>query len=239
MLIDYSIIIPAYNEEDYLANTLAALKQAMLQISLEGEIIVVDNNSSDDTAKIAKENEVKVIFEAINQISRARNAGAKAAQGRYLIFVDADTIIPAELLQQALSNLQSEKIIGGGACIDGDMPLHFSMQVLLELWNWISTTTRNAAGSFIYCPKDAFQEIDGFSEVVYASEEIWLSRNLKKLGKKRKQTFEIIKQPRVITSMRKMQWYSPLRIYFYVLLITVFPFTVRIKSLCAPWYRRP
>ena len=239
MIIDYSIIVPAYNEEDYLANTLTALKEAMSQISLKGEIIVVDNNSSDDTARIAKENGVKVIFEAINQISRARNAGAKAAQGRYLIFVDADTIIPPVLLQQALSNLESGKIIGGGACIAGDMPLQFSMQILLELWNWISTTTHNAAGSFIYCKHDAFKAIDGFSEAVYASEEIWLSRNLRKLGKKRKQTFEIIKQPPVITSMRKMQWYSPLRIYFYVLLITVFPFTVRIKSLCALWYRRP
>ena len=239
MIIDYSIIIPAYNEEDFLANTLAALKEAMLQISLEGEIIVVDNNSSDHTAKIAKENGVKVVFEAINQISRARNAGAKAAQGRYLIFVDADTIIPTALLQQALSNLQSGKIVGGGACIAGDMPLNFSMQILLDLWNWISTITRNAAGSFIYCENDTFKEIGGFSEAVYASEEIWLSRNLKKIGKKRNQTFEIIKQPPVITSMRKMQWYSPLRIYFYVLLLTVFPFTVRIKSLCTLWYRRP
>lgn len=239
MIIDYSIIIPAYNEENYLANTLIALKQAMLQISLEGEIIVVDNNSSDDTAKIAKEHSVKVIFESINQISRARNAGARTAQGRYLIFVDADTIIPAALLQQALKNLESEKIIGGGACIAGDMPLHFSMQILLQLWNWISTMTHNAAGSFIYCQNNAFKEVDGFSEAVYASEEIWLSRNLKKLGKKKNQTFEIIKQPPVITSMRKMQWYSPLRIYIYVLLLTVFPFTVRIKSLCKIWYRRP
>ncbi len=239
MSIDYSIIIPAYNEEDYLANTITALKEAMPHISLEGEIIVVDNNSSDDTAKIAKQNRVKVIFEAINQISRARNAGARAAKGRYLIFVDADTIIPTALLQQALSNLESGKIIGGGACIAGDMPLHFSMQILLELWNWISVTTYNAAGSFIYCHDDAFKEVDGFSEAVYASEEIWLSRSLRKLGKKRNQAFEIIKQPPVITSIRKMQWYSPLRIYLYVLLLAVFPFTVRIKSLCTLWYRRP
>lgn len=239
MIIDYSIIIPAYNEEDYLANTLIALKEAMLQIRLEGEIIVVDNNSNDDTAKIAKEHSVKVIFESINQISRARNAGARTAQGRYLIFVDADTIIPAALLKQALNNLESGKIIGGGACIAGDMPLHFSMQMLLEFWNWISTVTHNAAGSFIYCQNNAFKDVDGFSEAVYASEEIWLSRNLKKLGKKKNLTFEIIKQPPVITSMRKIQWYSPLRIYFYVLLLTVFPFTVRIKSLCKIWYRRP
>lgn len=239
MPIDYSIIIPAYNEEDYLSTTLSALQAAMSQVALTGEIIVVDNNCSDSTAKIAAEQGVTVVFEAINQISRARNAGAKHAQGRYLIFVDADTLIPKDLLQQALANLESGNIIGGGACVSGDSPLHFSMQYLLNFWNFISIQTKNAAGSFIYCQREDFESIGGFSEAVYASEEIWLSRDMKKLAKQRNQDFCIIKQPPVITSMRKMQWYSPLRIYLYVLLIAVFPFTVRIKSLCTPWYRRP
>lgn len=239
MSLDYSIIIPAYNEEDYLPKTLDALQEAMPKLDLSGEIIVVDNNSSDRTAQIAGEHGATVIFEAINQISRARNVGAKAAQGQYLIFVDADTLIPLELLQQAINNLESGKIIGGGACVAGDMPLQFSMRLLLNLWNFISIQSQNAAGSFIYCQRDAFEEIGGFSEAVYASEEIWLSRDMKKLGKKRKQTFKIIEQPPVITSMRKMQWYSPIKIYLYVLLLAVFPFTVRIKSLCSLWYKRP
>jgi glycosyltransferase involved in cell wall biosynthesis len=184
MSIDYSIIIPAYNEEDYLTTTLNALQEAMPLVELSGEIIVVDNNSSDRTAEIAEAKGVKVVFEAINQISRARNAGAKEAQGRYLIFVDADTVIPHALLQQALVNLENGEIIGGGACVSGDVPLHFSMQCLLNFWNFISIQTRNAAGSFIYCHREDFETIGGFSEAVYASEEIWLSRSLKKLGKK-------------------------------------------------------
>ena len=239
MSIDYSIIIPAYNEEDYLQATLTALQEAMQELDTSGEIIVVDNNSSDRTAEIATAQGAKVIFEETNQISRARNTGARRAQGRYLIFVDADTHVPLALLQQALANLESGQIIGGGACVAGNIPLHFSLQLLLKFWNFISIHTRNAAGSFIYCQRDAFEAVGGFSEAVYASEEIWLSRNMKKLGRKRKQSFSIIKQPPVITSMRKMQWYSPLRIYLYVLLLTVFPFMVRIKSLCTLWYRRP
>jgi glycosyltransferase involved in cell wall biosynthesis len=239
MIIDYTIIIPAYNEENYLTKTLSALQTAMPQKKLNGEIIVVDNNSNDKTAEIAAAHGVEVVFEAINQISRARNAGAKEAKGRYLIFVDADTVIPQELLQQALANLESGNIIGGGACVSGDIPLQYSMQFLLNLWNFISIQSKNAAGSFIYCHREAFETIGGFSEAVYASEEIWLSKNLKKLGKNRKQNFCIIKQPPVITSMRKMQWYSPMRIYLYVLLLAVYPFTVRIKSMCSVWYRRP
>ena len=237
--IDYSIIIPAYNEEDYLEKTLIALKQAMEKIDLNGEIIVVDNNSTDRTAEIASAHGIKVIFEPINQISRARNAGAWQAQGKVLIFVDADTTVPTELLQQALNNLQSGNIIGGGACVAGDMPLKGSMKQLLNLWNWISITTKNAAGSFIYCKREDFETIGGFSEAVYASEEIWLSGKLRKLGKERNQEFKIIEKPPVITSMRKLQWYSPLRIYTYTKMLMLFPFIVRIKSLCMIWYRRP
>ena len=239
MPIDYSIIIPAYNEEEYLPATITALREAMPTLDLIGEIIVVDNNSSDGTASIARDHGARVVFEAINQISRARNAGARDAQGRYLVFVDADTIVPPELLQQALANLETGEIIGGGACMTGNIPLQFSLQVLINLWNRISVLTRNAAGSFIYCQRDAFETIGGFSENVYASEEIWLSRKLKKLGRKRKQRFRIIKEPPVTTSMRKMQWHSPLQIYLYFFLLTLFPFAVRIKSLCSFWYRKP
>ncbi len=239
MSIDYSIVIPAYNEEDFLSATLMALQEATSSIAHSGEIIVVDNNSTDATAAIAAAQGAQVVFEEINQISRARNAGAHVAQGRYLIFVDADTLVPPALLQQALANLESGQIIGGGARVVGDQPLRFSMQILLNLWDFISMHTSTAAGSFIYCRRDAFESIGGFNEEVYASEEIWLSRKIKKLGREQGQTFCIIKQPPVITSMRKMEWYSPLHIYSYTLMLAVFPFIVRIKSLCTPWYRRP
>ena len=82
MTISYSVIIPAYNEGKWLPNTLNFLKKAMEAVEANGEIIVVDNNSTDNTAKIAKENGARVIYEPVNQISRARNAGAKIAKER-------------------------------------------------------------------------------------------------------------------------------------------------------------
>ena len=148
MPINYSIIIPAYNEEDFLPATLTALQEAMPKLALRGEIIVVDNNSNDKTAVIAENQNAKVVYEAINQISRARNTGARVAQGRYLIFVDADTIIPYKLLQQALANLESGDIIGGGACVAGNVRLPISYQVLLKLWNFISKLTKKRCREF-------------------------------------------------------------------------------------------
>jgi glycosyltransferase involved in cell wall biosynthesis len=124
MSIDYSIIVPAYNEEEMLENTINHLKEAMATVSLKGEIVVTDNNSTDNTAEIAKNAGATVVFEPINQISRARNAGAKQAKGRYFIFVDADTIVLPDLLQNTLNNLESEKCCGGGATVTAnDVPL--------------------------------------------------------------------------------------------------------------------
>ncbi len=73
-----------------------------------GEIIVVDNNSTDDTADIARALGARVVSEPINQISRARNAGAAVARGGFFIFVDADTQISANVLGQALRQLREE-----------------------------------------------------------------------------------------------------------------------------------
>lgn len=95
MATDYSIIVPAYNEEDCLPGTLAYLGRAMAGVpDAAGEVVVVDNASTDRTAAIASRWGARVVFEPHRQIARARNAGAAAARGGRLIFVDADTHVP-------------------------------------------------------------------------------------------------------------------------------------------------
>ena len=87
--IDYSIIIPAYKEEEYLPDTLESLKAAMDHLSgLRGEVIVTDNNSTDRTAVVAQKYGARVVFEEHRQISKARNTGAKNALGKYFIFIE-------------------------------------------------------------------------------------------------------------------------------------------------------
>ncbi|MHC4458782.1 MAG: glycosyltransferase family 2 protein, partial [Planctomycetota bacterium] len=188
----YSVIIPAYNEEELLADTLKALKAAMMTVTMHGEIIVVDNNSTDKTAEIARKFEARVIFEKINQISRARNAGAKHARGIYLLFLDADTLISPDLLQTALQNLKNKQCSGGGSTFAPDKKIKTFYQRGMDIWNWFSVRSEIAAGSFIYCLRDGFEAVGGFSEKVYASEEFWFSINYKRWGKKRGLGFKII-----------------------------------------------
>ena len=63
------------------------------------EVIVVDNNSTDDTAAIAEAMGATVVGEPVQGIGRARNRGASVAQGDVLVFVDADVAVPVTLLE--------------------------------------------------------------------------------------------------------------------------------------------
>lgn len=234
----YSIIIPAYNEEDFLGKTLSSIQSAMKHINLNGEIIVVDNDSTDKTAQIAKEFGVKLIFEKFHQIGTVRNTGAQIAKGKYLIFVDADTLISSELLKNALDNLESGMYAGGGSTVLMDKDIS-SLKRIVKFWNVMSVKYNLAAGSFIYCLKTGFDAAGGFNDKIYASEEIWFIKNLKKWAKKEKlQLITIDKYP-VVTSARKFEWHSQFKIYIYMLIFTIFPFAVRYRLFCRLWYKRP
>src|SRR5205823_2793019 len=89
-----SIIVPAFNEEKLIGETLRRISSATAAFSERGwasEVIVCDNNCSDRTAELARAGGARVVFEPINQIARARNTGAAAATGDWLLFIDADS----------------------------------------------------------------------------------------------------------------------------------------------------
>lgn len=239
MEVDYSIIVPAFNEADWLPRSIPVLQQAMAALPYHGEIIVTDNNSTDATAEIARQLGARVVFEPVNQISRARNTGARAARGKYLVFVDADTIVPTALLAQALDNLNGKRCVGGGAVVQFEQETGRLVHVVVALWNLLSRMLRLAAGCFFYCRKHDFEEVGGFSEAVYASEEIWLSRKLRRIGSRQGQEFCIIHQYAAHSSGRKIGWYSTGRQIGLLLMVMFFPFFVRYRRFCGYWYNRP
>jgi glycosyltransferase involved in cell wall biosynthesis len=239
MTVAYSVIIPAYDEQEYLPTTLSALQKAMKAIDMVGEVIVADNNSHDRTAEIAREHGSIVVFEPVNQISRARNAGVKAARGRYLIFLDADTILSTALLQQALDHLSSGACCGGGGKVVYEGAFPGIVRGATELWNYFSVKFDMAAGCFIYCLKEAFDAVGGFSQNVYASEEIWFSWKLRAWGKQHHMDFRIIGSPPLITSSRKLKWFSLLQLAAMLMVFCFFPFAIRFRPLCRLWYERP
>jgi glycosyltransferase involved in cell wall biosynthesis len=232
----YSVIIPAFNEAQWLPGCLNSVKEAMESVAIAGEVVVVDNNSTDNTADIAREHGAKVVFESVNQISRARNAGARAARGEFLVFLDADTLLPAELLTEALDNLRGGDCCGGGGMVSFDRPVQGLVKLLIGLWHFLARRFGLAAGCFVYCRRDGFDAIGGFNERVYASEEVWFSRQLGKWGKREGKEFRFITSTSIVTSARKLDY--PISTCLTLFTALFFPPAVYSKWLCWIWYHR-
>jgi glycosyltransferase involved in cell wall biosynthesis len=212
----------------------------MAGVDSVGECIVVDNNSSDETAKIAAEHGAdRVVFEPLNQIARARNAGAAVARGSYLVFVDADTRIEPALLSQTISMLETGDYVGGGSVVKFEGEISRIGRFGIGLWERISRLTQTAAGSYIFCLKQAFDAVEGFDERLYASEEVRLTNQLKRWAKTQGFKFQILSEYPVRTSARKLNWYSGPQILGWVFFMMFFPIAVRWKRLCGFWYKRP
>lgn len=197
-----SFIIPAYNEEAELGPSLTSIIQAARPLGQPFEVIVVNDASTDRTAEIAREAGARVIDVHLRQISAVRNAGAHAAKGDVFIFVDADTRLPGPTLQAAIHALNAGAA-GGGAWVQFGGPVPWLFRWTTPLFNFFyMRVCRWAAGCFIFARREAFEAVGGFDETVYATEEIGLSRALKRRG-----PFILVKES-VITSGRKAHRYA-------------------------------
>jgi len=177
-VVKISIVVPAYNEERLLGASLAQIQtaaQAFSQIGWQVETIVCDNNSTDRTAEIARAAGATVVFEPINQIARARNCGAAAATGDWLVFVDADSHPNRGLFTDVAQAIQAGKCLAGGATLRLDEK-HFVAGIVTWSWNCASRVLRLLAGSFIFCETAAFRKVGGFSHELFAAEELELAK---------------------------------------------------------------
>jgi glycosyltransferase involved in cell wall biosynthesis len=114
--VKFTVVIPAFNEEKLLPATLQAVLEAAAGLSCE--IIVVDNASTDETANIARNLGARVLSESEHNIAKVRNTGAAGAGGEFLIFIDADTIVPDGLFQKICAAMRDEKILGGAVAVE-------------------------------------------------------------------------------------------------------------------------
>jgi glycosyltransferase involved in cell wall biosynthesis len=196
-----SFVIPCWNEEALLGRTLDGLFAAARQLGVPFEVIVADDASSDRTAEIARRCGAVVIATERRQIAGTRNAGARAARGDLLIFVDADTLVTPEVLRAAVQAVR-RGAVGGGCAVRFDKPVPLYATVLVPIFNLLYRASGLAAGCFLFCTRQAFEAVGGFDEGLYASEECSLSWMLKRQGR-----FVLLRET-VLTSSRKLRTYS-------------------------------
>jgi glycosyltransferase involved in cell wall biosynthesis len=109
--VKYSIIVPAFNAETTLPLCLDALSRQTFSKSMY-EIIVVDDGSSDDTAKLAQQFEILYFYQTNQGPAAARNFGAQAAAGEFILFTDADCIPAADWLEQMVNPFADPSVVG-------------------------------------------------------------------------------------------------------------------------------
>lgn len=234
-----SIVIPAFNEERLLGDTLRHIQQSCAAFTRRGwqtEIIVCDNNSCDRTSELARAAGATVVFEPVNQIARARNTGAAAARGDWLVFVDADSHPSEALFDDVAREMEGGRCLAGGVVIAMATD-HRGARWLAGLWNCISRWGRLMAGSFIFVETAAFRQIGGFSDKLFAGEELDLSDRLKKLGRTKGRRVVILKRHPLVTSGRKLDLYSQRELLgFFLRAAFVRRRTLQNRDACHPWY---
>ncbi|MDB5724526.1 MAG: hypothetical protein JWQ16_1280 [Novosphingobium sp.] len=144
-----SLIIPAYNEEAYLAACLDAVMQNAAGKTIE--IIVVDNNSTDGTKRVIEGYPgVTYLFESRKGITRARECGFRAARGNILAYIDADTRLPPGWIEQIWEQFGKDKNL---ACLSGPYSFY-------DLSGW-----RNAVSNGWFVAARPFYAVIGYMVV--------------------------------------------------------------------------
>ena len=196
-----SFIIPAHDEAVLIGATLGAIHAAACELGEGYEIVVVDDASTDATAAIAQAHGARVLPVTHRHIAATRNAGARAAQGARLVFVDADTLIDARVLRAALRALDAGAV-GGGATVRMSGTLAWHERVMVAIAVPVLRLTRIAPGCFFFCTSQAFERAGGFDEALYAAEDVALSHALARHGR-----FVLLRET-VTTSERKLRTFG-------------------------------
>ncbi len=235
-----SVVLPAFNEEKLLPAALAAVKAAASAFTARGwdwECVVCDNNSTDRTAELGRAAGARVVFEPVNQIGRARDAGARAANGEWLIFIDADST-PSEALFAAIADrIAAGRALGGGSTVELEPGTPRYARFVCGFWNLWSRLAGWAAGSCVWVEAAAFRAAGGFGTEYYAGEEVFLSRRLKSLARRSGRRFVILSAHPLRTSSRKLKLYTVTEAgrFFFRMLFTAGRAAKRPEN-CEIWY---
>ena len=198
-----SVIIPAHNEEKLLPETLRCARTALAPCGSGSELIVVDNVSTDATARLAKEAGAFVVEEAVRNIGAVRNAGAATATGDVFIFIDADTLVPEGLFTKIAEVMRDPECHGGAVAVRYGKFKRWWMNWYAKGWAFWGNIFNMRQGAAQFCGRSAFGAIGGYDEAVYLGEDIEFYWKLERFARESDGRVQFIDEPRVTTSTRR------------------------------------
>ena len=195
-----SVIIPAHNEEKYVARCIRSVRAAAKEYGGEVETIVVCNRCTDKTAEIAAAHGARVLYNEDRCIANVRNDGIFAAAGDIVVTIDCDNRMTKGTLKEIAALLETGKYIGGGA------PIRFERySVPLFLNDLLCSFSFGLTG--LYCgifwaEKETFMAVGGFAQLK-AMEDAATAKALKAYGKKQGKKYTVLRDNVLTNSTRK------------------------------------
>ncbi len=174
-----TVIVPAYNEQDLIAGCLDSLLNQTIDRE-NYEVIVVDNNSTDQTARIALSKGVRVEKELRKGYVHAIRRGIEASHTELIAFTDADCRVPANWLEQIVEHfMASTSVVGvGGKLAFYDIPPIFDKTVRSILY-----FNKAMPGNNMAVKREALRWIGGVDPKINLSVDYWLTLRLRKVGR--------------------------------------------------------
>ena len=178
-----------------------------------------------------------MIHEPIQGIGRARNAGARQAEGDVLVFIDADTIAPRNLLDAVYMAMSDPGCIGGAVDVYY-RPQRLFIRLYLKAWRILARLTGMAQGATQFCRRGTFEQVGGYDEKAWIGEDVDFFWSLKKFAKANNGRVQLIRSPRVQPSCRRFDKWPTWRILIWTNPVFIALFR-RWKKVWGGWYSRP
>ena len=200
----FSLIIPAYNESNYLPRLLDTVDEARSCYHGgldEIEVIVADNNSRDDTAKIAHNRGCIVTHIAERRIASVRNGGASIAEGKVLCFVDADMRIHPQTFNAVERSIEAGNVVAGATGIRLErmsIGIGVTYAIILPVV-WLTKVDTGV----VFCRRSDFDAIGGYSESMNFGEDVHFLLEIRKLGRERGLKLARLSGVKALSSARK------------------------------------
>jgi glycosyltransferase involved in cell wall biosynthesis len=213
----FSVVIPAFNEEQYLPRLLESIKVARANYSGgpdQVEMIVADNDSTDRTSEVAALHEARVVHVTKRRIAAARNGGARAARGEIVCFIDADSALHPQTFDAVDKAMMSGRYVWG---VTGMALERRSFALLLTYYFCMPIVFLTGLDTGLsFCRREDFEAVGGYDESRLYAEDVIFPLALRRLGRTRGQRTTRLPQVKALGCTRKFDQFGDWH-YFWML----------------------